>query len=290
MAKKTDPKGSSKPLKSRFFRVATEGATTDGRKIERAHIEQMAKNFDPEVYGARVWLEHMRGMYADSPFRAYGDVIAVEARDWKDGKRALFAQIKPLPELVAMNKAGQKIYTSIEITPEFSDTGEAYLTGLAVTDSPASLGTEALMFAAQNPAASMFAHRKGDRKDVLFSEAIEADLVFEEDDDDTDEGGTAAKFSSALQAVVGMFKTKGKTDDARFADVLKGFEQFAQLAQEQAEAHDTLQAEHKAMADKFNKLQADHTALVKQLEITPESGFTKRPAAAGGDGGIKTDC
>ena len=32
--------------KSKFFRVATEGATTDGRKIERKGIEQMAKNFN----------------------------------------------------------------------------------------------------------------------------------------------------------------------------------------------------------------------------------------------------
>ena len=44
--------------KSKFFRVATEGATTDGRKIERSWIDQMGKNFDRTKYGARVWLEH----------------------------------------------------------------------------------------------------------------------------------------------------------------------------------------------------------------------------------------
>ena len=44
--------------KSRFFRVATEGATTDGRAIEKKWIQQMAKNFDPKKYGARIWLEH----------------------------------------------------------------------------------------------------------------------------------------------------------------------------------------------------------------------------------------
>ena len=47
--------------KSKFFRVATEGATTDGRKIERKWIEQMAKNFNRATYAARVWLEHYRG-------------------------------------------------------------------------------------------------------------------------------------------------------------------------------------------------------------------------------------
>lgn len=85
MAQKTSDKPAEKPLKSRFFRVATEGATTDGRAITREQIEQMAKNFDPSKYGARVWVEHMRGLYADSPFRAHGDVLAVEARDVEEG-------------------------------------------------------------------------------------------------------------------------------------------------------------------------------------------------------------
>ncbi len=106
---------------SKFFRVATEGATTDGRQIERAWIQQMAKNFNPKKYGARVWLEHLRGIHPESSFKAYGDVLAAEAREVEDGKLALFAQIEPLPELVAMNKAKQKIYTSIEVHPKFAD-------------------------------------------------------------------------------------------------------------------------------------------------------------------------
>ncbi|QNK67748.1 GPO family capsid scaffolding protein [Variovorax sp. PAMC26660] len=71
--------------KSKKFRVATEGATTDGRRIERSWIEQMAKNFDPNKYGARVWLEHYRGTVPESSFRAYGDVLSVESRPVEDG-------------------------------------------------------------------------------------------------------------------------------------------------------------------------------------------------------------
>lgn len=41
-----------------------------------------------------------------------------------------------------MNKAAQKVYTSMEIQPNFANTGKCYLVGLAVTDDPASLGTE----------------------------------------------------------------------------------------------------------------------------------------------------
>jgi hypothetical protein len=53
-------------------------------------------------------------------------------------------------------KAGQKVYTSMEIQPNFANSGKCYLVGLAVTDDPASLGTEYLEFcsrAAQNPLA-----------------------------------------------------------------------------------------------------------------------------------------
>ena len=125
---------------SKFFRVAVEGATTDGRVIDRSFIEQMAATFNRQLYGARVWLEHLRSTLPDGPFKAYGDVLAVKAEEVVlNGakKLALFAQISPTPELVAMNQARQKIYTSIEINPKFADTGEAYLVGLAVTDTAA---------------------------------------------------------------------------------------------------------------------------------------------------------
>ena len=181
--------------KSKFFRVATEGATTDGRKIERSWIDQMGKNFDRTKYGARVWLEHYRGTVPGGPFDALGDVIAVEARTVEDGKRALFAQIEPLPALVEMNKKKQKLYTSIEVHPEFADSGEAYLSGLAVTDSPASLGTEMLAFAA-GASANPLAARKTD-KAALFSEAVPLELEFED--------AAPAGESGALAAVVAMF-------------------------------------------------------------------------------------
>jgi len=288
MAQKTSDKPAAKPLKSRYFRVATEGATTDGRAITREQIEQMAKNFDPAKYGARVWVEHMRGLYADSPFRAHGDVLAVEARDVEEGKRALFAQIKPLPELVAMNKAGQKIYTSIEIHPKFADTGEAYLTGLGVTDSPASLGTEVLTFAAQKPETSPFTKRKS-HADALFSEAVHAELVFEEDEAPESEA-KASMFSAVLDGLLKRVTGKAKDDDARFSEVLKGFEAFGTYAEAQEKAHDDLKTEHDALAKKYTELSGKHDALVKRLEETPESGFTARPAASGGDGATKTDC
>lgn len=70
--------------------------------------------------------------------------------------KALFGKIQPLDELVSMVKAGQKVYTSMEIRPNFANSGKCYLVGLAVTDDPASLGTEYLEScsrAMQNPLA-----------------------------------------------------------------------------------------------------------------------------------------
>ena len=77
---------------SKWFVVATEGATTDGRTINRAWIEQMAANYDPKKYGARVNLEHIkwRYMWNDDPHsKCYGDVIGLKTEENAEGKLQL---------------------------------------------------------------------------------------------------------------------------------------------------------------------------------------------------------
>lgn len=274
--------------KSKFFRVATEGATTDGRDITRAWIDQMARNFDQKKYGARVWLEHYRGITPDSVFKAYGDVTAVEARDVEDGKRGLFAQIVPLPELVAMNKAKQKIYTSIEVDPKFAGSGEAYMVGLAVTDSPASLGTEVLSFASQNKEASPFAGRKAG-PDNLFTSAVETVLDFEEEEDKD-----AGKYASKLMGfVTGMFSKKHASDESKFTAVAEGMEAMANAVAEKAKATDdsfaALSAAHDKTLKTVTELSAQLAALTKQNDTTPNQSYRQRPSATGGDGSVLTD-
>ena len=281
--------------KSKFFRVATEGATTDGRQVERLWIEQMAKNFNREKYGARVWLEHYRGTVPGGPFDALGDVLAVEARTVEGGKLALFAQIEPLPALVEMNKKGQKLYTSIEVHPQFSDTGEAYFTGLAVTDSPASLGTEILKFSA-GAAANPFAARKSD-KATLFTAAEPVTLEFED--------GAHAGEGGALQAIVAMFKStleklsapapapaapvvtttnaappaKNHSTglDPTLAAVMLASTQTVQALADQATSTHTA----------LTKLQGQVDSLVQTLSAQP--GSTHRPHATGGDGMVRAE-
>nr|VXZ92010.1 Phage capsid scaffolding protein (GPO) serine peptidase [Klebsiella pneumoniae] len=48
-------------VKAKRFRIGVEGATTDGRNIERARLEQMAASYDPQVYTALINLEHIKG-------------------------------------------------------------------------------------------------------------------------------------------------------------------------------------------------------------------------------------
>lgn len=273
--------------KSKFFRVAVEGSTTDGRTIDRTWIEQMAKNFDPTKYGARVWLEHYRGIYPDSSFRAYGDVTAVKAEEIQlDGKSrlALFAQIEPTPDLVAMTKAKQKIYTSIEVTPKFADTGEAYLTGLAVTDSPASLGTEVLAFAAQNPDANPFKAKKSSAE-ALFSEAVEVDLVFE--DATTPEAGAFSTALKRIQDTIAKFSGRTSQSETVTGELVEAMSSLSDhvgtLTQKlgtDAKTLTELQAQFKQLQDKY-----------AAIDTTDPARHSQRPPATGGDPKqVLTDC
>ncbi|ROQ39317.1 capsid scaffolding serine peptidase GPO [Marinobacter sp. 3-2] len=273
----------------KWFRVATEGATTDGRAISRAWIEQMAKNFNPQKYGARVWLEHMRGMFADGPFKALGDVHALRAEENADGKMELFAQIEPTNDLVSMNKERQKIYTSIEVDPEFSDTGEAYLVGLAVTDSPASLGTEMLQFSAT--AKSNPLNDRKQRPENLFTAALETELDFTEETES--ESGNESDEPSLFNKVKALFTKHREAGAAKFADFKKDLESTLGLFVSEAQE---LRGELEKTQGNYTQLKKDHEALEQQfnelktkLEKSPHN-HSQRPPATGGENAILTDC
>lgn len=240
-------KAKPKKFASKWFRVATEGATVDGRSISRLHIEQMAKRFNPTLYGARIWLEHYRGMLPDSPFAALGDVAALKAEE-QEGKMRLFAQIEPLPALVQMNKAGKKIYTSIELDPRFADTGEAYMVGLAVTDTPASLGTERLQFTVGD-------RRPDDLKAHLFSAAEETSIEIEEVADDADSKATNA-FTAALEKFAALLSGKPATPPAPLPEVKTpaGAVDMAAFAAGFADLNKALAEQAQATASTLQKL------------------------------------
>lgn len=266
------------------FRVATEGATTDGRTISRQWIEQMAKNFDPAKYGARVWMEHMRGMFADGPFPALGDVTAVEAKEVEDGKLGLFAEIDPTDRLKQINEQRQKVYTSIEVDPDFAGSGEAYLVGLAVTDSPASLGTDMLQFSAQQGDASPLAARKQKPHNV-FTAAMETELDFTE-------ANQGPSMADRVKALFKRHDAKTKEGFAAFRGELE--ETLGEFVQRYSALADDLAS--RPTAEAFSQLQTAHAEtkhrldeLYTQLDNTPDT--EPRTPALGGDGGAaQTDC
>lgn len=277
----------SKKFRSKFFRVAVEGATTDGRTIERQWLVDAAETYNVNTYGARVWLEHFRSALPDGPFKAYGDVVALKTEEVEiAGKKklALFAQIEPTADLIALNKARQKIYTSIEIRPKFADSGRAYLDGIAVTDTPASLGTEMLTFSAQHPDANPLKSRKND-PDNLFSEAIEIALEFEEVTDS--ESKVAGLFSRVMEAL-GKSKDKAVKDDAQFSELTEVIEALATHAKEQGEAFTEEVSARTDLVEKVTKLTTDFNDLVKRLGEIEDHSQKNRPPATGGDGKVLT--
>lgn len=271
----------SKKYKSKWFRIAVEGATTDGRKILREWISQMAQNYNRDVYGARVNLEHIKGYSPDSLFKRYGDVLALKTEEIKTGplagKLALFAQIEPTDELIQLNKTRQKVYSSIEVNPEFADTGEAYLVGLAVTDDPASLGTEFLEFSATaniNPLSS----RKLSPNN-LFT-AAEETLIELEDDTIADKS-----FSSILERITNLFKNKSAVDSTKFNQLAEIIEQFAASTVDRVTQ---LENQVNLLKTEFTSVKKQNDELIELLSEMPDSPH--RPVSSGGSANIETDC
>lgn len=254
--------------KSKFFRVATEGATCDGRVIKRSWIEQMAKNYSPSKYGARVWVEHLRGTLPDSPFKAQGDVLAVEARTVEDGKLALFAEISPTEELVNTIKSRQKVYTSIEVIDSFADTNEAYLVGLAVTDSPASLGTEMLKFSVQSNNNQRFS-----------TEATETVIELIDGDEEK---------PSILERVKGLFKQHSKETKVEQDDNI--IQALTPVAEAVAELDKKYESSFNEMKKENEELRKQLTELTAKLSSAPETQDGERGLSVGGDSVVLTDC
>ena len=271
-------------FRSNWFRVAVEGATTDKRKIERTWLEQAAKNFSQNTYGARINCEHIKGYWPGGEFGAYGDVLALKAEEVDIAgikKLALFAQLEPNDALLALNKAGQKVYTSVEIQPKFADSGKAYLVGLAITDTPASLGTEALSFSATH---GTLAGRKQD-KDNLFSAAEEASLEFEEV---TDQPSAFAAIKAKLGEFIKLSKDKDGKDANTFSDIGEALESLVTLATQQAEQAD---ASSKALVDlkkQFTNLDTELKELKTKLGQTADLSQQQRPPSTGGPGTVLT--
>ncbi len=263
--------------KRKKFRVAVSGSTVDGREISSEHLKAAAEHYNPDVYGARVNVEHILSPLPSSEFSAMGDVAALSTEDITEGplagQTALYAEIEPSERMQNLLSQGKKIYSSIELQPEFALTGGPYLIGLAMTDTPASLGTERLKFTAQQRQAVMtFNSVRGEAP--LFSCAIEAEI-----------GASLHQHSNEgtrwFNRVMNLI---GKTRDADSEQ----FRQIRDALENVASAHATLIDRFSAQEtlrnddrQKIDQLSREMGALRTQLE-TRDSDPVRRFHATGG--------
>lgn len=261
------------------IRVAAEGTTVDGRTITAKQIQEMAKNYNPVKFAARLWNNHFRGILPDSIFSPMGDVLKVEAKQFDaegSQKWGLYATIKALPNLLDMYQKAVNLFWSIELDSNFAGSGEAYLVGLAPTDDPASLWTEPAKFSTGSALEATRHAYPG----TLFSAAIPMAGEWEFEPDPVPSVGTAL-----LEKVRSLFasSTMQQGDIAKAVEefatqVAKRFEEVASLAQ-----FTGLQAKHEALEQKFN-------ALSEKLSREEPPGSQSRPPAPGGASSAVTDC
>ena len=244
--------------KSKLYRVAVAGATTDGRIIEPAWIQQMAKNYSTNTYTALANIEHIRGVSPNSEFGSYAKVLALKAQeDEINGQKkwCLYAQIEAFDNLLELHAKNQKLFNSLEVNPKFADTGEAYLIGIAFTDSPASLGTQIMEFASKNPEANPFTSKK-QHKDNLFTAAAEVNIEFEEA-----EASTVGLFSKVLDWLKPKQEEQDNKNNGQFKEVSDSIEAIAKtFGDTQTELstlkkdYSTLQTKHSTLETQFNEL------------------------------------
>ena len=151
-------------------KIGQSGPTIDGRVINPEWLTQAAESYSPDVYTAMIWVDHRRW------YGNYGQVRELKAEQ-ENNVTSLYARLMPNAWLLEANRNEEKLFTSMELDPDFAGTGKCYLVGLGVTDEPASLGTHELMFS----------NRKQQDRNLMVCGVALDNLR----DDDADGGGIA---------------------------------------------------------------------------------------------------
>lgn len=147
-------------LRTKPLSIAAVGMTVDGREISEQDVADIVETYNPRKYGARINVDHefnwsgwaVKNLHNVDIPGMLGDVESVAAYENEEGVVCLYAVLAPNQGFVELNKADQAVYFSIEISRDFMGTGKTYLTGLAVTDYPASCYTDRIHFSSKSKA------------------------------------------------------------------------------------------------------------------------------------------
>lgn len=281
-------------MKTKKFLLATAGSTVDGRTIDDKLITEMASSYDPKTYGARLNIEHIRGLGTEGPFRSYGDVIELSTGEVEvnfngsiEKRLGLYGIFDVDDSAKQLNDAGQKVYPSIEIQDNFAGKDFAYMVGCALTDSPAAIGTERMKFNRQLPGTiNLTAENSG----------IDAALLeFAENDAPADPVATgffAAATDFFKQFTPGEPKKpviEPKPDDQP-ADLNQFIDQFSTMFGDFAKKVDAgFAAQSDALSTAIGKVDARCTELSNSIENTEKPGQPQR-SQSNGENFTKTDC
>ncbi len=247
-------------LKTGWVIIATSGDTTDGRKIEKKWLEDMAANYSERLYSAKIWPNHERY------YGSQGKVLALKLENASDpqlkGEVHLMAILSPSDNLVYANQQGRLVHTSIEVLKNFAGRGFFYLGGLAVTDNPASLGTTELQF---SDTAEKF-HIQGDALD-LSSAQEKGFFDFLRPKKTNDYEQETEEMSKELLEKIVAGQTQMVEAFASLGEQLKGLKSApadgADDDKSSGEAKFVSKKDYDELADKFAKLDEKLTELVK---------------------------
>lgn len=219
-----------------WVKVGRSGPTIDGRTITAEQIKDCAETYNPDDYTAVINYEHY--------FGNFGSVRELRTSPAPGGQIHLEARLQPNAAMLNQNKEGSKLFTSMELQPNFAGTGKWYLSGLALTDTPASLGTTELRFS-----------KIPEGKRPVHSDALEVD---------------PACFSVA---------TTTEPEDGLVKKFLAVLTTFASKTPEPQAPKDPAMS-----AEQLKKIEEGQTALLSAVTKLTETFTAKPPPAAGAIG------
>ena len=178
-----------------------------------------------------------------------------------------------MPALQKLWDEGKKIYTSMEIVRPFADTGKAYLAGLAITDTPASLGTTANFSRAAEQAGSQQTVFSAYR---LLEETVMPQNQTQPQNQTADQPLTEAGAESLFARLLAKFTTTHKLEQLETPPAQPAVEQpqdysqtIAELRQEYQTAGELVQKlldKQEADGKAYNELAANHEKLRQEFD------------------------
>jgi len=276
--------------KSQFFRCFVAGNTiSDGRQITPEMIDEVVSTFNVATYAPRINIEHIAGYSPEPPFNGYGTVTAVKAQvdditiNGKVEKRkALYAQVDGNAQLVQLAANDQKPFPSVELTPSYAGCGKVGLIGLAFTDTPASIGTQALQFSRTSPG-------------TLFTAGADpVDFGFQTDPADPSAGAFSAMKAFFTQ-MMGGGATPVTTPPVPANANPPAAANDNEFARQMREGLGLINASIVALGEKqaadIDAVRTEFGTLKTRIEQTDASGFSRPPATGTlTDAQYATDC